>query len=195
MPGASILDASLALILWNSGHLKLALKSLESRSLRIGRRPWAAAILMCVCYTQVALAEDFAIVFTDDFQGIALDTSRLGKGLPNLPLSGISGDDVAVPPAALPGFPLTQEELMLVLRTTDPVGAQKKSANANSRQSSPATDSRPMRDRLVDWITQRSSVEQESVFSALARSDSEPGMRLDIDPNSDKVIVEYRIGF
>jgi hypothetical protein len=52
---------------------------------------------------------------------------------------------------------------------------------------------RPLRLRFMDWIKQGSK--RANVFSALVREEDQPGMRVDIDPDREEVVVEYHIGF
>lgn len=143
-----------------------------------------------LCGIQLAVAEDFAALFDANYAGISLDTGHLGeRQLVD------HTDNLDQGSTDLPGFPMSQEELALVLRTVDPVGSgqsvivyQGSDPGVIAEQSK-----RPLRLRLLDWIKQGS--QQTGIFSALVREKDEPGMRLEIDPDSEQVVVEYRIGF
>jgi len=151
-----------------------------------------------LCGIQVAAAEDFALLFDTNYEGISLDTTHLGE-----PQSVDHTRDLYFQSTNLPGFPLSQEDLALVLKTTDPVGSGQRAfvdqgvdrtGDQTTHQTTMAEPGkRPLRLRLMDWIKQGSK--RANIFSALVREEDQPGMRVDIDPDREEVVVEYHIGF
>jgi len=145
------------------------------------RQGCRATALVSVLFAAPAYAtEDFATFFAEDYEGISL--------------SLVDPQKIQVPrPQAtdltrfvLPGFPLSAEELSLVLRLTDPVGF-----SANSEAVRPS-----FRERLGSWLGRDWMRQKDtSVFSALVRDENETGMRVDFDPAAEEVVVEYRVGF
>ena len=158
----------------------------------------ALAAAVGLCGIQVAAAEDFALLFDTNYEGISLDTTHLGE-----PQSVDHTRDLYFQSTNLPGFPLSQEDLALVLKTTDPVGSGQRAfvdqgvdrtGDQTTHQTTMAEPGkRPLRLRLMDWIKQGSK--RANIFSALVREEDQPGMRVDIDPDREEVVVEYHIGF
>ncbi len=131
----------------------------------------------------VSAAEDFASLFADDFEGIALELPDADQLLAERPPAA------QLEALTLPGFPLTDEELSLILRITDPVGRRRGAGDAGIARPT-------IGERLVNWVRWQSRRSGDaSVFSALARDADEPGVRVDIDPDAEEVVVEYRVGF
>jgi len=154
----------------------------------------ALAAAVGLCGIQIAAAEDFALLFDTNYEGISLDTTHLGE-----PQSVDHTRDLYFQSTNLPGFPLSQEDLALVLKTTDPVGGGQwafvdQGVDRTGDQTTMAEPGkRPLRLRLMDWIKQGSK--RANIFSALVREEDQPGMRVDIDPDREEVVVEYHIGF
>ena len=111
-------------------------------------------------------ADEFASLFAEEFEGISLRLTDPDETL-----------------ASRPRLFLSDEELSLVLRAVDPLGTDGGEVTARPT----------FRQRFVDWISNRSA--DSNVFSALARDELEPGVRVDIDTDTEEVSVEYRVGF
>ena len=128
-------------------------------------------------------AEDFSALFDENFKGIELALPSAEETLAKRPTYA----EFAA--ARLPGMPLSTDDLSLVLRMTDPVGS---TAPGDVH----AIERETIRQRFVNWITQRSDKSGEySVFSALIRTPDETGIRVDFDVDTEEVRVEYRVGF
>jgi len=136
-----------------------------------------------LCASQAIAADDFATLFDEEFKGISLTLTDPDQALARRP----SAAELTVD--SLPGFPLTAEELSLVLRITDPVGFGGLAADQDIVEPT-------LRDKLVRWMTQHSNESDgASVFSALIREADEPGVRVNIDTDTEEVRLEYRVGF
>lgn len=146
-------------------------------------RSTALYLVIGLCASQATAADDFATLFDEDFKGISLTLTTPDRVLAQRPRA----DDLIMD--SLPGFPLTAEELTLVLRITDPVGSGGLAADQDAADTS-------LRGRLFSWMTQHSNESRgASVFSALSRAADEPGVRVDIDTDTEEVRLEYRVGF
>lgn len=140
----------------------------------------AASVLFASLLAFPAIAaDDFAALFDQDFKGIELALPTAEQMLAKRPMAA----EFAA--ARLPGMPLSAEDLSLVLRMTNPVDdGEQLSEQASIRQ------------RFVKWISQSSRNSDEfKVFSALARTPQEPGVRVNFDADTEEVTVEYRVGF
>lgn len=152
---------------------------IDSFAFRMGTVLVAAGL----CAAPASGAEDFASLFADDFEGISLRLPDAGQLLAEPPPTA------ELEALTLPGFPLTDEELSLVLRITDPVGTRIGVGDAGIARPT-------IGERLVNWVRWQSRRSGDrSVFSALARDEDEPGVRVDIDPDAEEVLVEYHVGF
>ena len=140
----------------------------------------AASILMACWFAfPVFAADDFAAVFDNEFKGVELTLPTAEQMLAKRPMAA----EFAA--ARLPGMPLSAEDLSLLLRMTNPVDAGE-----------PQSEQASIRRRFVKWISQNSHNSDEfKVFSALARTPEEAGMRVNFDVDTEEVRVEYRVGF
>jgi hypothetical protein len=91
----------------------------------------------------------------------------------------------------IPGYPLSQEELNLVLDTSE-LGSvfRQKSAGV---EFSGEQSKQSFHVRMVTWIKQRSS--DFNLFKLFDTEDSEPGLRLDVDTDEEELVLQYRVGF
>lgn len=108
-----------------------------------------------------------------------------------IPTQG-SSDLIAVAnEPSIPGYPLSMDELGLVIETPpSAMGFGRARLDADL-----AVDpmDQPLRVRLMGWMKQRST--DFSLFRLLSADDSRPGMRLDVDTEQEELVLEYRIGF
>ena len=152
---------------------------IDSMAVRMG----TLLVAVGLCTTPASGAEDFASLFAEDFEGISLQLPDAGQALAERP------NPSELEALTLPGFPLTDEELSHVLRITDPVVTRRRSGDAGIERPT-------IGERLVNWVRWQSRRSGDvGVLSALAREEDEPGVRVDIDPDAEEVIVEYRVGF
>ena len=90
----------------------------------------------------------------------------------------------------LPGYPLTSEELSLVLDATKtrafPDGSSYQSRSAESGH-------RPVAARVLHWLRKRSS--DLGLFNTLFSQDSRPGVHVDLDPVEEEIILLWSKGF
>jgi hypothetical protein len=92
---------------------------------------------------------------------------------------------------SIPGYPLSMEELNLVMATPEPAAGFGRPGRAPDFAVDPMNQ--PLRVRLMGWIKQRSN--DFGLFRLLSADDSRPGMRLDVDTEQEELVLEYRIGF
>ena len=160
----------------------------------LGLRRHKAARLSGVCalvflgalLSRQALAEDIPRLAEAEFRTFAVEDLDL-----RMPSPG-SSDVVAVAGATtIPGYPLSAEELSLVLDTSEPGSGFSRlpvAVEYSTEQNRP-----PLRVRLMGWIKQRSS--DFNLFKLFNADDSAPGMRLDVDTDAEELVLEYRVGF
>ncbi|MDH3509595.1 MAG: hypothetical protein OER85_01925 [Gammaproteobacteria bacterium] len=156
---------------------------------RFGRHEKAgfgATVLLGAVLSQLALAEDIATPVTVEFGTFEFAELNLGMSLQS------SSDVVeAGSVATIPGYPLSAEELSLVLDTPEPLsGFNPKPAGAHfaAEQSG-----QPFRARVVTWIKQRSSY--FNIFRLFSADQADPGLHLDVDTDEEELVLEYRVGF
>lgn len=143
------------------------------------------AVLVAVgfCTSQVYAADDLTAVFDSGFEGVSLRLVDPDQLLARRPRA------IDLAATKLPGFPLKAEELSLVLAMTDPVGTGALVAEESAIKPS-------LRERLVGWLSQNAGpAADQSLISALIREADEPGVRVDIDTDTEEVRLEYRVGF
>jgi len=134
--------------------------------------------------SQHAIADDFAIPAGAEFKTFAVEELDL-----RVPPRGRS--DAVGNATAIPGYPLSQEELGLVLDTSKP--GQEFSQNLVGAAFANEQDKQPFRVRVVTWIKQRSS--DFSLFRLFDADAAEPGLRVDVDTDEEELMLQYRVGF
>ena len=140
--------------------------------------------LLGAVLSQNAFADDFAPLTDAEFRTFAVEDLDL-----RMPLQGSSAAVEAGNAMTLRGYPLTQEELNLILDTSDPAFSRKAAgANVSNEHGKP-----PLRTRVVGWIKQRSS--DFNFFKLFSADDSGPGVHLEVDTDEEELVLEYRFEF
>lgn len=156
---------------------------------RFGRHKTAAfvaTVLLGAVLSQLAFAEDIARSATAEFGTFEFAELNLDMSLQGSP-DLVEAESVAT----IPGYPLSAEELSLVLATPEPLsGFNTKPTGADfaAKQSG-----QPFRARLVTWIKQRSSY--FNFFRLFSADQADPGLHLDVDTDEEELVLEYRVGF
>jgi len=143
-------------------------------------------VLLGAVLSQLVYAEDFSTSANAGFGAFAVEDLDL-----RMPLQSSSDAVEAGSVTTIPGYPLSQEELSLVLHMSEPgSGFNQKSADVEfaAQQSKQS-----FHVRLVTWIKQRSS--DFNLFKLFDADDSEPGLRVDVDTDEEELVLQYRVGF
>lgn len=133
-----------------------------------------------------ALAVDIPPLADAEFRTFAVEDLDLRIPSPGNPAVGAVAGATTIP-----GYPLSAEELNLVLDAAEPesgFGRLPVAVEYFTEQ-----ERQPFRARLVGWIKQRSS--DFNLFRLFNTDDSAPGMRLDVDTVAEELVLEYRVGF
>jgi hypothetical protein len=143
-------------------------------------------VLLGAVLSQFAYAEDFSTSTNAGFSAFAVEDLDL-----RMPLQSSSGAVEAGSVTAIPGYPLSQEELSLVLHMSEPgSGFSQKPADV---EFAAEQNKQSFHVRLVTWIKQRSS--NFNLFKLFDADDSEPGLRVDVDTDEEELVLQYRVGF
>lgn len=159
---------------------------------RFGRRKTArfaglgVTVLLCAVLSPHVFAEDIATATGAEYSIFAVEDLDLG-----MPRQASSNAVEVGSGTMIPGYPLSQEELNLVLDTSE-LGSvfRQKSAGV---EFSGEQSKQSFHVRMVTWIKQRSS--DFNLFKLFDTEDSEPGLRLDVDTDEEELVLQYRVGF
>jgi len=91
----------------------------------------------------------------------------------------------------IPGYPLSQEELGLVLDSS--VSGQRFGRTSAGANFADEQDRQPFRARVVTWIKKRSS--DFNMFSLFDADAGEPGLHVDVDTEEEEMMLQYQVGF
>jgi len=147
---------------------------------------FCALLFLGALLSQQALAEDIPARVDAEFRTFAVEDLDL-----RIPASGSSDVAAAASATTIPGYPLSAEELSLVLDASEPGAGFSRlpvTVEYSKEQNRP-----PFRARLMGWFKQRSS--DFNLFKLFNADDSAPGMRLDVDTDAEELVLEYRVGF
>lgn len=147
---------------------------------------FGVAVILGALLSQHTFAADFSSPAEAEFRTFAVDELTLG-----MPRTGSSEAIKAGSLTTIPGYPLSQEELNLVLDTSER-GSEFRQQPADAEFVG-EQDRQPFRVRVVTWIKQRSS--DFNLFKLFDTDESEPGLHLDVDTDEEELVLQYRVGF
>ena len=142
-------------------------------------------VLLGAVLSQHVFAEDLATPTGSEFRTFAVEDLDLR------PPQGNSNAVGAGTLTTIPGYPLSREELSLVLDSSAKVqGFNQPSAGAAfaDEQGKPT-----FHVRVVTWIKQRSS--DFSLFRLFDADSAGPGLHVDVDTDEEELMLKYRVGF
>lgn len=162
------------------GHMGLG----ERHSIRFVRN---FSIAVCgLLLSFYACADD-----TPDLGDAAFSTFAVADLDLRMPQSGSAEVAVGSNDLVIPGYPLTTEELNLILEspgsTSDFSSIPLEAAYFDDQVR------QPFGTRVVGWIKQRSS--DFNLFKLFDADDTSPGVRLDVDTEEEELVLQYRVGF
>lgn len=133
-----------------------------------------------------ALAGDLPLLTDAELRPFAVEDLDL-----RIPAPGSDDTILSATGAEIPGYPLSSEELNLIIEAPQLAAGFGRPGPAASLAGGPMKP--PFRARLMGWIKQRSS--DFNLFRLFSVDDSRPGMRLDVDTEQEELVLQYRIGF
>lgn len=139
-----------------------------------------------ILLSQCACADEIPALADAGFRTFAVEDLDL-----RTPLTGGSDIITTTDESTIPGYPLSAEELNLVMGIPQSVaGFDEVSVGLDyADEQFP----QPFQHRLMGWFKQRSS--DFNLFKLFDSDDSRSGVRLDVDTEEEELVLQYRIGF
>jgi hypothetical protein len=163
-------------------HLFSFRKNKSARSAGLGVTVLFGAIL-----SQNVFAQDIPPPAGAEFTTFAVEELNL-----EISPDSRSGAVAAGEVTAIRGYPLSQEELSLVLDTSiagHGFGPLSEGAGLTDKQDK----QQPFRTRVVTWIKNRSS--DFDLFSRFNADAATPGLHVDVDTDEEELMLQYQVGF
>ena len=157
-------------------------KNKSARSAGLGVTVVFGAIL-----SQNVFAQDMQPPAGEEFRTFAVEELNL-KISPDSNSGAFAAGEVTT----IRGYPLSQEELSLVLDTSmagQGFGQHSEGAGLTDEQNK----HQPFRTRVVTWIKNRSS--DFNLFSLFNADAATPGLHVDVDTDEEELMLQYQVGF